>query len=342
MPPSASRRPAPGGPAPAKGPRPGRMPLPCEGMERERALEDIARTAPEPRPLGDGGSWLALEGGTDDVSAALEAAGVPPEVRPLLEKPSPAVRRKELPSGLFLGLARYAIGPSSEADRTLGSALWLGREGVVSVDFGATPCTARELQRHGPGSRPGGPFAVVAAHLAEISEDLEDDLHELSPLLDELEDRIAEHHGEMPVGELSALRQRLIRVRRHAVPFGLLARGLAADRRLAAEPELSAALHDIAESVERSLAALGLHFDRSEVLNDQIQAQLAERMNRATYRLGVVATVFLPLGFLTGLLGINVAGIPGDHDPYAFWLVCGFLLLVAVFWTAAITRSGRI
>jgi zinc transporter len=39
--------------------------------------------------------------------------------------------------------------------------------------------------------------------------------------------------------------------------------------------------------------------------------------------------VFLPLTFITGLLGINVAGIPDAHDPLAFWLVCGCLFAVA-------------
>jgi zinc transporter len=43
-----------------------------------------------------------------------------------------------------------------------------------------------------------------------------------------------------------------------------------------------------------------------------------------------VGTVFLPLSFVTGLLGTNVASIPGGHDPVAFWLVCGFLFVVAV------------
>ena len=35
-----------------------------------------------------------------------------------------------------------------------------------------------------------------------------------------------------------------------------------------------------------------------------------------------------PLGFLTGLLGINVGGIPGAQDPYAFWAVTAGLVLV--------------
>jgi zinc transporter len=47
--------------------------------------------------------------------------------------------------------------------------------------------------------------------------------------------------------------------------------------------------------------------------------------------------VFLPLGFLTGLLGINVGGIPGVDDSNAFWVVCGlcgvvFVMQIVLFW----------
>jgi len=44
------------------------------------------------------------------------------------------------------------------------------------------------------------------------------------------------------------------------------------------------------------------------------------------YVLSVMAAIFLPLGFLTGLLGINVGGIPGTNNPSAFWLFIGLLL----------------
>jgi Mg2+ and Co2+ transporter CorA len=83
---------------------------------------------------------------------------------------------------------------------------------------------------------------------------------------------------------------------------------------------------------------LSLLIDRASALQGQIRDQLSDSMNTATYRFTWVATVFLPLSFLTGLLGINVAGIPGDHDPVAFWLVCGVLCVIAAAWGIAVGR----
>ncbi len=53
-------------------------------------------------------------------------------------------------------------------------------------------------------------------------------------------------------------------------------------------------------------------------------------MNRAIYTLSIVAAIFLPLGLLTGLLGINVGGIPGTESKWAFTLVAVILIGIAV------------
>tara|TARA_Y100000813_G_C23938458_1_gene246837 strand:- start:355 stop:525 length:171 start_codon:yes stop_codon:yes gene_type:complete len=44
----------------------------------------------------------------------------------------------------------------------------------------------------------------------------------------------------------------------------------------------------------------------------------------------VVAAIFLPLGFVTGLLGINVGGIPLAESKLGFWAISGGLLVLGV------------
>jgi zinc transporter len=46
--------------------------------------------------------------------------------------------------------------------------------------------------------------------------------------------------------------------------------------------------------------------------------------------ISVVALVFLPLTFLTGLLGMNVSGIPFAHEPWAFGAVVGVSIAIAI------------
>jgi zinc transporter len=56
---------------------------------------------------------------------------------------------------------------------------------------------------------------------------------------------------------------------------------------------------------------------------------VSEQINRNMYVLSIVAAVFLPLGLLTGYLGINVGGIPGADWRWSFAIVGVGILVVA-------------
>ncbi|MEO0500584.1 MAG: CorA family divalent cation transporter, partial [Pseudomonadota bacterium] len=68
--------------------------------------------------------------------------------------------------------------------------------------------------------------------------------------------------------------------------------------------------------------------ERALVAKDDIQNRQNERMNRNMYVLSIVAAIFLPLGFLTGLFGINVGGMPGVDNVDAFWIVTGMMVII--------------
>jgi zinc transporter len=62
------------------------------------------------------------------------------------------------------------------------------------------------------------------------------------------------------------------------------------------------------------------------VVAEQLADRRAEAMTRQSFVLTVVAAIFLPLGLITGLLGINVGGMPGAESGAAFWIVTGLLV----------------
>ena len=70
--------------------------------------------------------------------------------------------------------------------------------------------------------------------------------------------------------------------------------------------------------------------DRVRVLSDREHMMAMDDMSTSMYRLSWIATIFLPLTFVTGLLGINVEGIPDADDPNAFLVVCVLLALTAI------------
>jgi zinc transporter len=82
--------------------------------------------------------------------------------------------------------------------------------------------------------------------------------------------------------------------------------------------------------------------DRAAVAQDELTGRLAEQTNKTMYVLSIVAGIFLPLGLLTGLLGINVGGMPGVDNPWAFTVVCVILVVTAIFEVILFRRKGWI
>ncbi|MDN5508123.1 MAG: zinc transporter ZntB, partial [Pseudomonas sp.] len=86
--------------------------------------------------------------------------------------------------------------------------------------------------------------------------------------------------------------------------------------------------NELHNSLTRYLEELELARERVGLVLEAEDRRLSLRMNRTMYRFGIITGIFLPMSFLTGLLGINVGGIPFSASPYGFMIAC--LLMVSV------------
>ncbi|MCP5301233.1 MAG: hypothetical protein H6959_00105 [Chromatiaceae bacterium] len=77
-------------------------------------------------------------------------------------------------------------------------------------------------------------------------------------------------------------------------------------------------LRDEADRVTRYVGVLDAAREHAAVAQQELTRHLPDRMNRRVYVLSVVAAIFLPLRWLTGLLGINVGGIPLTDNLLGF------------------------
>ena len=77
------------------------------------------------------------------------------------------------------------------------------------------------------------------------------------------------------------------------------------------------------------LEDLDLVRERALVAQEEFLGMLAHEQNSRMLVLSIVAAIFLPLPFLTGLMGMNVAGLPGTVSPWSFWIVVLLMLAAA-------------
>lgn len=152
--------------------------------------------------------------------------------------------------------------------------------------------------------------------------------------LDETTDDIEEKVLETVDG---SLRQAIVDVRKQAIMF----RRYMAPQRDAIGQLRMADLEWLDDTHKRHLQEAYNHVtryvedldairERAQIVKDELANILADKLNKNMYVLSVIAAIFLPLGFLTGLLGINIGGIPGADNGHAFLIFCGILTVIVL------------
>ena len=259
--------------------------------------------------------WLGEEAGLSDyVTEALTAA----ETRP---------RCDMVGDGAVINLR----GPSSEAtaaDPLASIRIYAHRGRVFSVT--RKPLDAltlvRERAEEGTIRDPGD---LIAALAEEITEELDPVVARLGDSLDACETRIAANRAFQLRRLVNNVRSTAIGYRRFLTPQRAALEKLALlpgdwlneDDRL----ELSAAA-DRAARMAEELEAIR---ERAALTHETLTDLRSEMIDQRSLIIAIVAMVFLPLTFVTGLLGMNVKGIPFAEEPWAFWGVTGFCLVVA-------------
>lgn len=88
--------------------------------------------------------------------------------------------------------------------------------------------------------------------------------------------------------------------------------------------ELALYFDDILDAIERQWSLLDTAKEMIDALQDTHESWLSHKTNAVIQVLTVFSVVMLPLTFLTGLYGMNVA-LPLDHHPQAFFMMIGLM-----------------
>lgn len=255
------------------------------------------------------------------------------EVRKNLLRRDDLSRREIIDNGLLICFRAPLVVPRDTKSDTDSIRIWIEEDRVITVRWESSPaCDAlRAVAVEGTDS--WAPFEVVAFLAHRDVEQFEPLISDIVGKLEKLEDQIMDANDDQVEEELPIIRRLTNRARRHLVILRNLLAFITSDDSLPICKNERRALESAKNRVLTYLESLDDCHERTHLLQDQVDARAAARLNRITYQLTLVATVFLPLSFLTGLLGMNVAGIPEEHSPWAFAIVCVVMVLIAIgFW----------
>ncbi|GAB1258913.1 magnesium/cobalt transporter CorA [Aurantivibrio plasticivorans] len=87
---------------------------------------------------------------------------------------------------------------------------------------------------------------------------------------------------------------------------------------------------DLHERSDRILSLLGMYYEISGDLIEGYLSISSHRLNRTMQILTVVTTIFVPLGFLAGLYGMNFQYIPELQIKYGYFILLGVMATISV------------
>ncbi|WP_176597886.1 MULTISPECIES: CorA family divalent cation transporter [Sphingobium] len=295
------------------------------GKAQEISLEDFcART--EDAPF----SWVHADGWREDARAvAARCDHMPEAALSALLAQETRPRCTLMAHGALVNLRGLGAAEDGVGDPLVSIRLWAEQARVISVSYrplaAMQPVTAQMLA-----GRIRDPGDLIAAFAQQITEALDPEVADLGDGLDEIESALTEHGPAEARRRVSEIRATAISYRRFIAPQRQALERLSAADAPWLEPDDRLHLQEAADRCARMAEELEAVRERSALAHEELTDLRAEQMNRQALIISVVALVFLPLTFLTGLLGMNVDGIPYAHEPWAFWGVVGVCVAMAV------------
>jgi zinc transporter len=229
--------------------------------------------------------------------------------------------------GVLIVLRGVNMNPGHDPEDMVAIRIWLEKDRIVSVrrrPMMSVEDIVTDLDK-GQGPRSSGEFLTELVD--KLANRIGDFVSRIDQELSETEDTLEEIEPAKLRATLGSLRRQIAVVRRYLAP-----QRDALDRLNHIETSIfndrdRQRLRDESDRVSRYLEDLDLGRERAVVLQEAFLAQIAQQQNSRMYVISILSAIFLPLGFLTGLLGINIGGMPGAGSPDAFWV---FLLMLVV------------
>ena len=176
-----------------------------------------------------------------------------------------------------------------------------------------------------------GPCSIselVCAITQKLTSRMQSVIDSLDETLDGFEEEIDEPSKRFDNQALSQLRRQTIALKRYLKPQKEALTTMVNGNYEWLLDDDKAKLNETTNLLIRYLEELDSSIERAQIIQQTVTNHVSEQLNQRMYVMSVVAALFLPLGFLTGLLGVNVGGIPGTDNPYAFTLFIVFLVIL--------------
>lgn len=277
-------------------------------------------------------SWLHLNGNHPETKKFLrDALQLTPHIIRTLLAVETRPRYEEMGDGTLIIMRGINHNPGPTPEDLVSIRLWTDGHRIITIGRRKSRAIAdlqeKIAQNYGP--RRVGDF--IAFLLAALGDSIEPSIQDIEDTLESLEQKSLEDPQSTLRHAIAEVRKTAAQFRRHLAPQRDMQSRLSHADRPWISPAERWQLQDSFDRTLRFIEDLDALRMRCEILQDELASALSTQQSKNLYLISVITVIFMPLSFLTGLLGMNVQGIPAASHPWSFWMICG----VALFITAA-------
>lgn len=260
--------------------------------------------------------WLQKHGGMAEIVAR---ALVATETRP---------RCEPVGGGALVNLRGLAPETEKLSDALASIRIWAERGRVISAarhELLALPIVRTKMEA-GKVQDPGD---LISGLAVAITEGLDPDVANLGDRLDDCELALDANRAFTLRRRIAQVRARAIGYRRFVVPERQALERLAQLDCEWLDERDRLHLSEAADRFARMAEELESVRERAALMHEQITDLRAEQIEGRSLVISVLAFIFLPLTYLTGLFGMNVR-LPWQDEPWAFDAILAISLAVVV------------
>ncbi len=221
-----------------------------------------------------------------------------------------------------LTLRGINLNPGSDPEDMVSIRIWATSKTIITARNRRLLSTQDIVQQIERGDGPETPGQFISNLAERLIARMQSVIGDMEEKVEEIEELSLEHDPRALRSQIADIRRQAVSLRRYLKP-----QKEAMERLLEDDIELFShddkkKLADTINHLTRYLEELEAMRDRAAITQEELAGAVNEQLNSRMYVLSIVAALFLPLGFLTGLLGINVGGIPGAEYDNAFLAFC--------------------
>lgn len=239
-------------------------------------------------------------------------------------------RIEQINDGIFLILRCVNLNNNSDPEDMVSIRMWIDPHRIITVQKRNIKSinNIEKLILSGAIPKTSGDFLCLL--LSNVFKEMEPILASLDEVMDDVEEELIDNPNIDLRSKLLKIRKQAISFRRYLIPQRD-ALSVLRNINLSWNNDLQKrTLQESHNHMLRYVEDLDAVRERSQIVKDELTNLLSDKLNKNMYILSVIAAIFLPLGFLTGLLGVNLGGIPGVEDSYAFYIFSGILTILVV------------